>query len=389
MLQGGDYPQFGTNFWGGSPENNYGFGTSNIKQNIENVTNRLNNNTNNGQVTANSDYTANTESLVGKPSSYFQNNNTSGSATGRAIENVAGAITAPNTTSLEVQSAYTSSPIYGASKATGYQIQTPSAFASQPTNQSANIAPNTTSSPIMEPINRYLASLLPQYIAPTSLGQNMVHTNVSSYPNVEKTTYDQFVQSDAYNQLRNFHILQEGYERTIDDNGMVFPYPDINGDITGCIGHNMKNDFNTHPWIDVTSGQSLSKSQMLSAEKKLKSLPTNFKPELYATETNARLPQEYCSDLYNEDIESRWNTLNKVITNWLYMSPEMQAATMDVHFTGNMEPKDSWMLAKRAAEKMNKRDYCDNLHRLDKRRDDIKRRNQWVSDMCMKGKFYR
>ena len=86
-----NYPQFGTNFWGGSAENNYGFGTSNIKQNIENVTNQLNNSgigggvnsdgfnagANNGQVFANSDYTVNTESLVGKPSSYFQNNNTS------------------------------------------------------------------------------------------------------------------------------------------------------------------------------------------------------------------------------------------------------------------------------------------------------------------------
>ena len=30
---------------------------------------------NNGQVTTNSDYTVNTESLVGQPSSYFQNNN--------------------------------------------------------------------------------------------------------------------------------------------------------------------------------------------------------------------------------------------------------------------------------------------------------------------------
>ena len=189
-----NYPQFGTNFWGGTPENNYGFGTSNIKQNIENVTNRLNNggfsggvnsnsrfgggtnngfnnNTNNGQVFANSDYTVNTESLIGKPSSYFQNNNTSGSATGRAIENAAGAITAPNMTSLEEQSAYTSSPIYGASKATGYQIQSPSDFAAQPVSLSTNTAPNTTSSPIMEPINRYLASLLPQYTAPTSLGQ--------------------------------------------------------------------------------------------------------------------------------------------------------------------------------------------------------------------------
>ncbi len=35
----------------------------------------FNNGANNGQVFANSDYTVNTESLVGKPSSYFQNNN--------------------------------------------------------------------------------------------------------------------------------------------------------------------------------------------------------------------------------------------------------------------------------------------------------------------------
>ena len=48
-----NYPQFGTNFWGGSPENNYGFGTSNIKQNIENVTNRLNNGGFNGINTSN------------------------------------------------------------------------------------------------------------------------------------------------------------------------------------------------------------------------------------------------------------------------------------------------------------------------------------------------
>ncbi|MBR3501661.1 MAG: hypothetical protein IKR92_02475 [Alphaproteobacteria bacterium] len=61
------YKQLGTNFWGGSPENNYGFGTSYISGNIENVTNQLNNNANNGQVFANSDYTVNTESLIGKP----------------------------------------------------------------------------------------------------------------------------------------------------------------------------------------------------------------------------------------------------------------------------------------------------------------------------------
>lgn len=97
-----NYPQYGTNFWGGSPENNYGFGTSNIKQNIENVTNQLNNGgfsggvngggfnagANNGQITTNSDYTVNTESLIGKPSSYFQNNN-SVSGSNNFVENQA------------------------------------------------------------------------------------------------------------------------------------------------------------------------------------------------------------------------------------------------------------------------------------------------------------
>ena len=31
-----NYPQYTTNFWGSSADNNYGFGTSNISNNIEN-----------------------------------------------------------------------------------------------------------------------------------------------------------------------------------------------------------------------------------------------------------------------------------------------------------------------------------------------------------------
>ena len=46
-----NYPQPGTNFWGSSPENNYGFGTSKIHDNIENMQNQTNwvNNSNNTQ----------------------------------------------------------------------------------------------------------------------------------------------------------------------------------------------------------------------------------------------------------------------------------------------------------------------------------------------------
>ena len=38
-----DYPQYGTNFWGDNAANNYGFGSSDISENIENVTNALKN----------------------------------------------------------------------------------------------------------------------------------------------------------------------------------------------------------------------------------------------------------------------------------------------------------------------------------------------------------
>lgn len=38
-----NYPQYGTNFWGRNAENNYGFGSSDISENIENVTNALKN----------------------------------------------------------------------------------------------------------------------------------------------------------------------------------------------------------------------------------------------------------------------------------------------------------------------------------------------------------
>ena len=39
-----NYPQLGNNFWGNNPENNYGFGSSNIHDNIENRENQTQNN---------------------------------------------------------------------------------------------------------------------------------------------------------------------------------------------------------------------------------------------------------------------------------------------------------------------------------------------------------
>lgn len=44
-----NYPQLGTEFWQNSPDNNYGFGTSNIATNIENVTKQWEQNESNTQ----------------------------------------------------------------------------------------------------------------------------------------------------------------------------------------------------------------------------------------------------------------------------------------------------------------------------------------------------
>lgn len=42
-----NYPQYTTNFWGNSADNNHGFGISNISNNIPNVVKQLNNPINN------------------------------------------------------------------------------------------------------------------------------------------------------------------------------------------------------------------------------------------------------------------------------------------------------------------------------------------------------
>ena len=77
-----NYPQYGTNFWGSSPDNNYGFGTSKIHNNIENMQNQSNlGNSNNTQWGMNNEQPNNINSGYGQtntqPQTYniFGNNN--------------------------------------------------------------------------------------------------------------------------------------------------------------------------------------------------------------------------------------------------------------------------------------------------------------------------
>jgi len=240
--------------------------------------------------------------------------------------------------------------------------------------------------------NEMHQSISPQLYEPigTQYAENTYTTTATDADYAKPTTYEDFISSDAYKRLHQLHIEAEGYNRTIDENGLVFPYPDINRDITGCVGHNMKDDFTSHPWIDINnSNQFMAPDKIVGTEEILKNIRTDLKPELYAQKIDARLPQKYCEDLYNKDIKSRWDKLSNVIPNWSSMSPEMQAATMDVHYTGNMAPSNKWTSAKQAATNKNEEEYCENLHRKDVKRPDVTKRNKWVADMCKKGRFFK
>lgn len=81
---------------------------------------------NNGQVTTNSDYTVNTESLVGKPSSYFQNNNTvfvNNNTGGFGNNNTSGVNTTIGQQNNGIQSnAYNDIPRYWENSADGKKV---------------------------------------------------------------------------------------------------------------------------------------------------------------------------------------------------------------------------------------------------------------------------
>jgi len=174
-----NYPQYTTNFWGDAG-NNYGFGSSNISKNIQNVTNRLNsggfdNCLNNGHRINLNNYTTDTEGLISKHVGHSYNNSFNAynrlnpvSPTLRATEEIAGTITAPNVSSYVMQNAYLSSPIYSASKATDYQIKSPSDFTSQSLQNTLEKMPSQT----IQAINSYIPNAFTRYMASTLLHQN-------------------------------------------------------------------------------------------------------------------------------------------------------------------------------------------------------------------------
>ncbi len=201
-------------------------------QNIENVTNQLNNNANNGQAFANSDYTVNTESLAGKPSSYFQNNNQSnttygdlntgrgvgqlngysqidnqynnfssglysGNAVDNAIGNTVGTVSTPDSSSYVAQSAYTPSPVYGASKTTGYQIQSPYNYSVTSKQNTFGTQPSA----IMQAISNYAPNATAQYSVPqfsTQISQRKVHRSLTGFRKDNQRWHDLNPQKSSY-----------------------------------------------------------------------------------------------------------------------------------------------------------------------------------------------
>ena len=96
------------------------------------------------------------------------------------------------------------------------------------------------------------------------------------------------------------------------------------------------------------------------------------------------LPKGYVDYLFELDMASRLRELKRGSPNFEKMSPDMQIALMEPHFTSNILP---WPKLREAAKNMDKEGVCKELHRDETGRPDLVDRNKWVYEQCMKGYF--
>lgn len=195
--------------------------------------------------------------------------------------------------------------------------------------------------------------------------------------------------------LTNFLKNQEGLS--------LHPYNDTEKKTTVCYGHmdETSSNFSQHPFYNNQTAESAGTIDKLNAFKHLQGLPKqNRKAPDYAGETNLRLTPEYCNQLLDKDINIRHNELNNKFPNFGNMSPDMQNALLETHYNANilkkqMDPKKAnynqhiWKNLIQAAKEMDQPALCQNLHRDESERPDLKERNEWALEQCLKGFFYK
>ena len=208
------------------------------------------------------------------------------------------------------------------------------------------------------------------------------------FDNIQKgqdITYEQ-AQKDLKEQLQRAEDIKN------------YPYLDWNNanNKTFCYGHKetKEKDFVTHPWKyfdgsnackkDIKKCPDATPQQISEGFSNLgKTYKYNHVPEYYKDKTYLRLSDDYCRDLLEKDINTRYSELSGY--KWFRdASTSLQASAQEVYFNSGF---GSFPKALNFAKEKKQQEFCDNLHRKDNGNAIMKQRNEWVDNYCRRGYF--
>ncbi|MBR1826014.1 MAG: hypothetical protein IJ770_05455 [Alphaproteobacteria bacterium] len=449
-----NYPQYGAGFWGGSAENNYGFGTSNIGGNIENVTNQLNNSgfdgglnqyqqalnayaqakakgsfmsgstggwdstlgtvgatggfnngANNGQVFANSDYTVNTESLVGQPSSYFQNNNnydsTFGGNTNGLNSNTTNLNNATNggfnqSTNFGTKPSFAIVPNSAATPAIQNQTPTPWSYNEPQTTPT----PWSTTTATPTPWNNG-ATYPQQMITPTPWSNPASQINPVPWRNNQTITswaggYDLSAPTQSNsNYISDEDLYARMWENIKEQEGVIpHPYLDTKGLITIGGGANV-NDWNVFKNLNVTVNgvpateaqkrEAYNRMRQLSEEKDINGnyVNRNTAAENFAPYTNIRISDAEARGLAQNHMNNDLAHVRGEFSDFDSFPLPLKEVLLDIQYnTGNLN-QQNWPNLYNAIQNRNINGIVSNVHRKDVQQE----RNDWAERMARSIRF--
>ena len=175
----------------------------------------------------------------------------------------------------------------------------------------------------------------------------------------------------------------------------LYPYLDINGNITFGYGHAVFDDktFKSHPWgkyMNDKFAPVTDPKEIDDALNQLKKHPNsnskNLAAESYEKVTDLRLPKKYISELLDKDIAEKEKILKRRYKNWDRLSPQIKMAMLELAF--NVGSLASWKnlgISIEHMDELNNINYiCGNLKRTENTQKD-KDRNKWGLKKCGEG----
>lgn len=336
-----DYPQYGTNFWGGNADNNYGFGSSDISENIENVTNALKNkgfslDQNTGAI-----------AIVPQQKQIFAQPNTT-------------AIGQNNTLGQQNQNAENIAKLYSIPSLQNNSALKPLDNTNSYTTESAWSYPNTTYT-------------------------NAEHNEINSKSILNSPSQKQITDEDLYK------AMWENIKNNEDV--MLHPYLDTKGLITVGGGANIDSWDNfrkinfTVNGVPATEAEKLaafSTMRNLSNERDEKGNPThwNTKAKDFADYTNVRISDEYARSLSQDHMTNDLAHVRREFADFDTFPQPLKEVLLDIQYNvkGGLN-EQKWPSLYKAIRERNingENGIVANVHRKDVQQE----RNDWARRMA-------